>query len=173
MSVLKLAGTALALWFLTLVILLAFMAVNAHCGQIVPKWGFEKNVIAQGAGGGERMYGIEYIHPIKDSMFLKGDTGGWISRQDDRRSSPYASFQWGYRVQMTWGLFFEAAVGPGYVHALDARSSSHVNIFHDLGVGWLQNGYGLGLGFKHISNAGIVPPNLGRDFLGVRFLIPL
>jgi hypothetical protein len=148
---------------------------SAEAAQVVPKWGFEKNIISEGTGSAERTYGLEYLHPIgaAKAMHLKAEVGAWWARQAGRSSSFYTSAQWGYRVAMPWGLFVEAYVGPGWVAITDDRNSSHVNIFHDVGIGWLQHGWGLGLGFKHISNAGVVPPNLGRDFGSVRFIIPL
>lgn len=147
----------------------------ARAMQIVPRWALEKNASNVGAGNAERLYSLEALFPISDAQRLKVEGGGWLSRQSDRQSMYFISASWGYRAQLPLGgVFFEAFVGPAWVSRLDARQSSHIQIKHDLGVGWTDaKGWGLGLGYSHLSNAGIAPPNLGRDFLGMRFLLPL
>lgn len=162
-------------WYV-LFALMFLSAQNAQASHLVFKWGFEKVIFQEGMNA-ERVYGLEYLHPIgpTKSMHLKAEGGHWFARQEGRVSSPYVSLQWGYRVHMESGLYFEAFVGPGYVWKLDTQLSSKGEIFHDVNAGFLdKDGWGLGLGFKHISNAGIVPPNRGRDFLPtVRFMFPL
>lgn len=156
-------------------ILTLLLTLPVHAGQLVPKYALEKNASVEGAGNAERLYGLEYLHPMGQAMRLKAEFGGWVSRQEDRSSMVYSAVSWGYKVHLPVGLFFEAFVGPGWNSQADSRTGSRFNIHHDLGVGWMDaNGWGLGVGFKHISNGGFFPgPNLGRDFLGVRFLIPI
>lgn len=141
--------------------------------QVVSKYAVEKNSIPNGVGSGERLYGVEYVERIKRAIHIKGEIGVWISKQSERHSSLFASAGGGYRVQLDSGLFFEAFLGPGFVHSTDAHSSSHIEIMHDINAGFMKDGFGIGLGYKHISNAGLVPPNLGRDFAGMRFVIPI
>lgn len=153
--------------------LLLLLTGSAQAGQFVPKWSFEKNVVVHGAGTGERLYGVEYLQPISSNMLLKVEGGGWIARQADRKSSLFASAAWGYRVAAPWGMFAEAYLGPGLIQYTDSQLGGHFQIFHSINLGWLQDGWGLGLGFTHISNAGLTQVNRGRDFAGFRFIIPL
>lgn len=157
-------------------LLLLLVLSNAQADQIVPRWGLEKNIIAYGTGNGERMFSLSYVYDFgpDKNMLLRGQVGGWITKQKERESSPFGSLQWGYRVENIFmGFFVEASIGPGYVRFLDDHSSSHIEIVHDLVWGFMQKGWGIAIDFEHISNAGTVPPNLGRDFLGMCFLIPI
>ncbi len=158
-------------------LLLSLLLLTSHNAfasiQLVPKWAFEKNAASEGVGAGERLYGLEVLCPIGEAMKIKTEFGGWISKQDGRSSSLYTSISWGYRVASQSGPFFEAFVGPTWISKPDSQLGSHLQISHDLSFGWLKDGWGVGLGFKHISNAGMSQPNRGRDFLGFRFLIPL
>lgn len=170
-------------WLFALVVFLSIIMVcsdaravhPARVSHVVPKWGFEKNILARGAGGGERLLGLEYLHALGSSALLKADAGGWFPRNPDeqRRTSAFASLSFGYRVSLTWGPYAEAFFGPGWIQHTDAQLGSHYQFFHDVNLGFLHDGWGIGLGFKHISNAGLKLPNQGRDFLSARFLIPL
>lgn len=154
---------------------LAFAASCSHAATLAPRWAFEKNAADEGVGNGERLYAVEMLCQLGPSTRLKTEVGGWISKQSDRESSLYASVAWGYRARMISGFSFEAFVGPAYVAKTDSRLGSHLQIKHDIGIGWTDaDGWGGAVGLTHFSNAGLFAgPNLGRDFFGVRFLIPL
>src|SRR3990167_6568070 len=70
------------------------------------------------------------------------------------------------RVETLDGIFARIGVGPGLISRTDDRLSSRgeVNIRYALGID--QGGWEVGLEGTHWSNAGWVPPNLGRDFAG-------
>lgn len=158
-------------------IALALLLVSqlSYATETVIKWGFEKNVIAEGTGNAERSFAAENLHALGDSpMFIKSEAGFWVARDAGRRSSFYSAVSWGYRVRTPLGLFFEGFIGPGYVSVLDTQLGSHLEIVHDLNAGFIDyGGWGIGAGFKHISNAGLAMPNRGRDFFSIRFLIPI
>ena len=149
------------------------LLVTAETPQLVPKYGFEKNIVKEGIGSGERLWGLEYIYPIGDHMKLKADGGVWIARQAGRKTSVYFAPAWGYRIVPFKGIYVEAYIGVGLISRPDSQLGGHFQIFHDVNFGFSQGGWGLGLGFKHISSAGIYSPNKGRDFLGPRFMMDL
>lgn len=45
----------------------------------------------------------------------------------------------------------------------DAKLGGHFQFSHDIGVGVNSDGTGIGVGWKHISSAGLSMPNRGRD----------
>jgi hypothetical protein len=71
------------------------------------------------------------------------------------------------RVETVSGLFMRVGAGPGWVFHTDDRVSSKFN-FNLQGVVGVVSSQDLviGAGYWHYSNAGITPPNLGRDFIG-------
>lgn len=70
------------------------------------------------------------------------------------------------RVETPSGLFMRLGAGPAWVIRQDDRVSSHFNFNLQGALGLTHNGWDLGVGLTHYSNAGLWPPNEGRDFLG-------
>lgn len=70
------------------------------------------------------------------------------------------------RVETESGLFMRVGAGPMYVARTDDRISSNVNCNLQAVVGIASNGFYIGGRYWHGSNAGFVPPNLGRDYIG-------
>ncbi len=70
------------------------------------------------------------------------------------------------RVETGSGLFVRVGAGPMYVARTDDRISSNLNANLQAVVGVVANGFYIGGRWWHGSNAGFVPPNLGRDYIG-------
>jgi hypothetical protein len=70
------------------------------------------------------------------------------------------------RVETESGLFIRVGAGPMYVARTDDRISSNVNANLQAVVGVISKGFYIGGRWWHGSNAGFVPPNLGRDYIG-------
>lgn len=69
------------------------------------------------------------------------------------------------RVKTTSGFFMKIGAGPAYVFQKDGRVSSNWNAMIEAALGIEQNGWAVGVKpVTHISNAGLAPPNLGRDW---------
>jgi len=79
----------------------------------------------------------------------------------------YASISGGLYLEYS-NLFVRGFFGPGLISSTDSRLSTHLQFFSDAGVGVNLDGAILGVGYKHISNASIKQPNLGRDFVYVQ-----
>jgi hypothetical protein len=71
------------------------------------------------------------------------------------------------RVQTPGGMFTRVGIGPAFITETDSRLSSIFEFNIQGAVGWTQNGWDIGVVYNHYSNAGIWPPNFGRDFLGL------
>jgi hypothetical protein len=143
--------------------------------QLSPRWAIEKNALETSTGSADRLYAIAVLCPLGDAMRVRTEVGGYITKQSDRRSAAFVSVSWGYRVHVLTGLELSAYVGPALVSATDAHQSSRGQIKHDLSVGWTDSGgWGIRADYSHFSNGSLgAGPNLGRDFLGMGFLIPL
>lgn len=159
------------LGLMVLAILFSLQCFAAH--QVVPKWGFDENVLSKTSG--DQLGGLEYLwSPWDGSLLLKMESGVWVAKGEGERSSFYAAPAIGYRLNNGWGPFFESYLGAGYISAVDAKLGGHVQLFSDMNFGVMDaKGWGLSVGFKHISNFGLKLPNEGRDFLAVRLLIPI
>lgn len=142
---------------------------------LIPRWAIEKNAREEGFGIADRLYALGLLCPIGDAMRIRTEVGGYITRQEERRSAAYVSVSWGYRVRLVSGMELAAYVGPAFVTATDSHQSSRGQIKHDLAIGWSDSGgWGLQINYTHFSNGSLgAGPNLGRDFFGMAFLIPL
>lgn len=77
------------------------------------------------------------------------------------------------RVETSSGLFVRVGAGPAWVFHTDDRVSSNFNFNLQGVVGVVAGGMIIGGGYFHYSNAGLTPPNPGRDFIGPVVEIPL
>lgn len=81
-----------------------------------------------------------------------------------------------YFMEMLFGvdpqcgpLYLTYKIGPSIISNTDALLGSNIQIAHEFGIGLRDiRGVRTGIVFKHFSNAGLVKPNLGRDFAGLR-----
>lgn len=66
-------------------------------------------------------------------------------------------------------VYLTYKLGPAIITHPDPLLGSNLQIAHELGFGLRDSrGVRVGIVLKHFSNAGIVRPNLGRDFVGLR-----
>lgn len=70
------------------------------------------------------------------------------------------------RVQTQGGMFVRMGVGPAFITHTDDRLSSIFEFNIQSAIGFTQEGWDIGIGYRHYSNAGLFPPNYGRDFFG-------
>ena len=85
----------------------------------------------------------------------------------------YVSIAPGFSIVKT-DYYLKVFCGPALISNTDVHLSSIFEIATDIELGLRDiRGLDLGVGYKHMSNAGLVPPNLGRDFLYFKININL
>ncbi len=108
-----------------------------------------------------KMAGIGYEHVWHEASLL-AECRGIFSAEINGACAVVLSA----RVETLSGLFIRVGVGPAWYFRIDDRVSSHLNANLQGVVGLTSNGWAVGAGYWHYSNAGLVPPNLGRDYIG-------
>lgn len=84
------------------------------------------------------------------------------------RSSPFVECLVGVEPKGEH-LYVSYKLGPAWIYHPDALLGSYLQLAHELGLGMYDaRGVRVGLVYKHFSNAGLIKPNVGRDFLGLR-----
>lgn len=84
------------------------------------------------------------------------------------RSSPFVEMLFGVEPKSKH-LYMSYKLGPAIIMYPDALLGSHIQISHELGVGMRDDrDVRVGIVLKHFSNAGLVKPNVGRDFVLLR-----
>jgi len=97
--------------------------------------------------------------------------GFWVDsqRQEGRKDSLYGSASLGLDI-LADSFRVTSMHGIGLISSPDTYLGSHGQFFHDVCLGLQDdvNKANISLCYKHISNAGIVPPNIGRDFMSIK-----
>ena len=149
--------------FFALLALLASAASQAE--ELHMAYGLGVNVPHSNSVAEVKMVELSYGAHMGPIARMKLSVGGWVDQHEyvGRTSSGYGFYSLGIRSEP--GIFFaEAFWGVGGITATDQLLSSHLQFMGDvmIGVNDLQ-GRSFGIGYKHISNAGISLPNRGRD----------
>lgn len=72
------------------------------------------------------------------------------------------------------GIYASFFIGPAYVSQTDSRLASNFEFNNDLEIGVRDSrGLSIGVNYKHFSNAGLTPNNIGRDFFTIKLSLPL
>lgn len=102
------------------------------------------------------------------------EAGLWIDSAGKGRSSS-AFFDAEMGVEAVSGdLVLRSTHGLAFISTPDAYIGGYFpNFVHDIYVGIRgKSGNAIGLNYKHLSNAGLMPPNIGRDFISIDVGIP-
>jgi len=111
--------------------------------------------------GVETYFQKHYTHKL--------EAGFWSDNQKGHSGAFYGSLLLGRRLGDYTGLNATFMVGVVVMTAPDALLSTPFQFTEEVNVGYKQWQFGI----KHFSNAGIELPNVGRDYLYLRYLVPL
>lgn len=111
---------------------------------------------------------IAYRHFLIPGLFWQARAGFWGDGSGDpsRRSSAYGSTGPGFEVDLS-PIEIRSSWSLAYISTPDGYLGARFPQFNDdiyLGVRD-KNQTGIGLSYGHLSSAGLVMPNKGRDFL--------
>lgn len=115
-----------------------------------------------------KLVSLAYSGPIS-TIFDYQIEGGWFVDNNVNKKTLFISPTVGFNTtsgSLYLGIFF----GPSLVSNTDSYLSTPYEFHTNFEVGFRdpKKGTDIGVGFKHMSNAGIVGPNLGRDFLYIK-----
>jgi len=145
------------------------LITNAHAGQYYGGYGvgvFQKD---SKSFADIKLFNIGTQWDLYKLFKQKLEAGVWTDvKFENRRSSGYAAYSVGIRVEPQI-LYVESFWGAALMTHTDGMLSSNFQFMNDTGIG-VQDDAGrfIGISYKHISNAGISYPNLGRDFLSIK-----
>lgn len=111
---------------------------------------------------GQRLFRVEYLDYFSDTFMYKFEEGVFNG------INMYIAGSVGLQIQSDSGIFARYFLGPSYVFNKDTRLASPFEFNHDLELGIRdKSGLEISMGLKHMSNAGLVEPNPGRDFITI------
>jgi len=124
-----------------------------------------------------KFFSASYKEPwVNDIIYYKGEIGFWADSKSNgltRNSSAFGSGSVGVEIRNET-FYVSDYFGLAGITATDNYTSSPYEFQTDLGLGFKDSKTKamIGAEFKHFSNAGIVGPNLGRDFITIKVQVP-
>lgn len=123
--------------------------------------------MASGIANSEKsaLYSVGYENQFSNPFVYKLDFGAWTAGGTGQRSSPFSAFLLGARLGNYDGFHLQPLAGVVVIGHTDELLGSNFQFTEELAVGFKN----VSLGYKHFSNAGIIRPNIGRDYLFLNF----
>lgn len=150
---------------MSVIVLLGYCGVANAYENIVYRMGFGLSNTKDSA-----LYSLGYERNFKHSIFqYKFDVGAWTTTRPGRASSPYGAFLLGPKFGDDTGFNLRTMAGISIIGLTDEMLGSNFQFTEEAIISYQT----VGIGYKHVSNAGIVKPNLGRDYLYIHFTFPL
>lgn len=116
-----------------------------------------------------KLFNIGYQTSLYKIFAQKAELGVWSDvKFPGRSSSGYGAYSVGLRIE-PGSLYLESYWGLCAITHTDTMLGSNFQFKNDTGIG-IEDAAGrfIGINYSHISNAGILLPNLGRDFLAIK-----
>lgn len=146
------------------------LSLNSHSSEFGLSYGLGVSNSAKYSVAETKTADLAYRGFLIPGVYWQARTGFWGdgSRDPSRRSSYYASTGPGIEVDLK-PLEVRSGWGLAYITTPDSYLGGHTPQFNgDLYVGLRdKNNMGLGMRYSHLSSAGLILPNKGRDFVTV------
>lgn len=111
----------------------------------------------------------EYEEVFSDGFQYLFQLGTWTDSEPRHKSSFLGSFLVGKRLGNYKGFNGSVLAGVLFMFQPDSLLSTPFEFTESITVGYQK----FGVGYQHVSNAGLKEPNIGRDHLFFRFVVPL
>lgn len=119
---------------------------------------------------GSGIYALGYENKFSDPFVYKIEFGGYGAGSGVGRSGAvFGATMLGIRAGSIDGLNAQLLAGTQFISQTDVALSSNFQFTEEVSVSYQS----LGLGYRHISNAGITRPNLGRDYYFLNIVFPM
>ena len=148
-------------------LLLLLLSSSALAGGVYIKGG-----VSNVPGDPTRAGFFGYQANINSLFFYQLELGGYVADQGATRG--IASTTAGIQYFTPFKLYTKLSSGPAFLTASDSRLGGMLQFNTDLEIGvQVSDRITVGFDYKHLSNANITIPNLGRDFLMLKLQMGL
>lgn len=120
-----------------------------------------------------KFFSLGYQSTFVSVFDYQYEGGFFIDNQGEgRKSAAFANAALGLSI-IKETLYTRFFFGPALISDTDTRLSTHYQFNTDAEIGIRdERDVAMGIGYKHMSNAGIKLPNAGRDFIFIKLAIP-
>lgn len=158
-------------YLLPLLILLS--PISAHALDAGYGTYFKYGLGLNGGTTDMKTFAFGYQSPLGLVFDYQLEGGMYVDNTEAQGLIGYINADVGLSVISKSGIYAKIFFGPALITQPDDRLSSILEFNHDLEAGFVdKRGVSLGVNYKHMSNAGLFPPNLGRDMLLLKLQIP-
>ena len=120
-----------------------------------------------------KTFAVGVQRPLVAVFDYQLETGVYSDVSQTQGLIGYTNACLGVSVNAQAGVYVKLFSGPALVTQTDTKLSGVFEFNHDFELGLRDNrGVSLGLDYKHMSNAGLYPNNVGRDFLMLKLQLP-
>lgn len=158
---------------LKIIVVTSLFSIPVHADSFF-KYGVGLFNSAKDSRAETKIFSVGYTKKFFESLMYQLEAGTWIDNRRDlsRNSSGFGTGSLGVDIQ-TGYIYTQALWGAGLITSPDSMLGGPFQFNTDLSIGVRDNNsYSIGLGYKHISSAGIELPNKGRDFMLVKLSVP-
>jgi hypothetical protein len=152
-----------------LLTVLSLMSLTAQAGE--PFVGYGVGIFHSADYGpvSTKLFQLGYRTDLAGGFYWQNRVGYWSDsspKETNRKNSAYASTGIGFLIDLR-PIELRSGWGISGITTPDSMLGGHFPQFNgDLYIGVRdRNGNGIGVQYEHISSAGIVTPNEGRDFI--------
>lgn len=157
-----------------LVALLILLAPYRALADSFLKYGIGLSRSAESSASETKMFSLGFRDQLFGGLVYQYEGGMWIDSASKGRMSS-AFFDAGIGLEVRSGdLVLRSIHGVAFISTPDSYLGGYFpNFNHDIYVGIKDsNENSIGISYKHISNAGLMPPNVGRNFVSIDLGIP-
>jgi len=128
-----------------------------------------RSAIGIGRSKKSALYSLNFEKVFDERFHYRLDVGFWSDTRPNQRGSFFTSFLLGKTLGNYKVFHGGMDVGLVAMSSPDSVLSSAFEFTEELSIGYKE----FEIGYKHISNAGITTPNLGRDYLFLNYRMQL
>lgn len=143
-------------FLLTTLILLACHQAETHAQDLEIKLG--QGLKRAGSSG---LFSASLVTPINEDYFYRAEIGYFSDNRVRHSPSLFSSVAMARRAGDKDSLHFDLVLGIALISNPDELLGSPFEFTEEIDVGYKN----VSIGVRHFSNAGIVRPNIGRDYL--------
>lgn len=142
--------------------LLFFVTSHSHAVELSAKMGTSATKEAS-----SKIFGLQYEDYLTRGFIFQIEQDLLSIPSDTYTATATGSARVGVRVDANH-IYATATAGPAYISQTDRYLGGYFQFTESVSLG-LQDNYGsVGIGYQHISSAGLSKPNKGRDYFFIQ-----
>lgn len=159
--------------YLEWLILALFLLLAYEVNDAIAYDGYVKMGTSAKSSASSKVFGLGIQDTFTKGFIYQAEADILSIPEDKTAVTLNGSYRLGVAVDLSSGVFATATTGPGFITQRDSYLGGYYQFIEDVSIGIKDQFNLFGVGYQHISSAGLETPNRGRDYFyfkaGVRF----